>query len=172
MNFKTLVAIIACILFILIFMLIVFFTLMRKHRRRVKKEDFPDCPDLVFYRYKLWCSSFSLWTSIQFAFIILPVLSSLVTIYFSVGYIAEKSLENIELLSVMAFLSATLPLLNDKIMPKEHADGFYQGAITIEQGMLRFASKLITLDELLMIFKQAESYTNRFSHFKVGKPEN
>ena len=145
---------------------------MRKHRHRVKKEDFPNCPDLVFHRYKRWCSSFSLLTSIQFAFIILHVLFFLTTIYFSVGYIAEKSLENIELLSVMAFLSATLPLLNDIIMSKEHADGFYQGAITIEQGMLRFDSKLITLDELLMIFKQVESYTNRFSHFTVGKPEN
>lgn len=82
------------------------------------------------------------------------------TIYFTTDFIVENSRENIILLSVVSFLSASLPLLNSKLIPKTCADNFYKGAITLEQGIMKHKEKLITTKELLETYEKAERLTN------------
>ena len=55
---------------------------------------------------------------------------------------------------------------NSKILPKTHADGFYKGAIILENGMLRHNEGIITTEELIEIAEKAEKYTNPLVNFE------
>lgn len=45
-----------------------------------------------------------------------------------------------------------------------HANGFYKGAVTLEQGILKHKENLISTKELLEILDNAEKYTNPLAY--------
>ncbi len=158
--------IISLIIFgVILLVLLIYLQIMLRDVKRVKKEDFPKCPDFIFRRYKIWYQSFVLWTFLEYFLMLIPLFTSLATVYFAKGVLFESTdTGNTILLSVMSLLSALLPLVTSHIMPKTHADGFYKGMTCIEHGMLQHNAGLISEEALIEVFKQAEWHTNPLSH--------
>lgn len=112
LNVIVLISIVTAI--IILFALVIYLIFMFNQQRKIKKKDYTDCPDIVFNRYKLWCSSFSLWTVIEYILILVPLFTSVATVYFSTDFLTENTDSSAILLSIMSFISALLPLVNSK----------------------------------------------------------
>lgn len=167
MKFAAVLSIFSCVIGVLLFALIVFLIIMLMNRNKLKKIDFSNCPKLIFERYRLWHLSFSLWTFLEYFLLLIPLFTSVATIYFTTDVLSGTPKDSSSfLLTVMSFLSAFLPLINSKILPKTHADGFYKGAIILENGMLRHNEGIITTEELIEIAEKAEKYTNPLVNFE------
>ncbi len=160
MGFNTSVWVSIITVSLILFAVATFLFLMFKQQMKIKKGDYPDCPDLVFNRYKLWTTSFSWWSVIQYFLILIPIFTSAATVYFTTDFLVDENSNSAILSSIMSFVSALLPLVNSKIHPKVHADGFYKGAVKIEQAILRHKEGIIDTKKLLEIFKSAERDTN------------
>ncbi len=138
----------------------IFSRVMLKQKRQLKKEDYPNCPEIIFNRYLLWHTSFIWWTILTYTLIIIPLFTSVATIYFATDFLTNNDRDTVILLSFMSFISALLPLINSKLQPKMHMDGFYKGAVLIEQGIIKQKEGLINAEQLINIAEKAEKYTN------------
>ena len=163
MKFDIIILISVITVILILLALITFLGFMLNQQSKIKKKDYPNCPDIIFNRYKLWYSSFSLWTVIEYVLILIPLFTSVATIYFATDLLSGNNSSAV-LLSIMSFISSLLPLVNSKILPKVHANGFYKGAVTLEQGILKHKENLISTKELLEILDNAEKYTNPLAY--------
>lgn len=164
MNFATVLYISAGIVGTLV--IILFFYLFMMMINCSKKTDFPKTPYPIFKKYRVWYMSFAYWTFLEYFLILIPLFTSLATIYFTNDVLSKDTVDKSSvLLLTMTLLSALLPLINLKIMPKTHADGFYKGIILLENGMLKYEFGLISEEELIETENKAEKYTNPLAKF-------
>lgn len=135
---------------------------MFKHHRNVKKIDYLECPKFIFDRYSIWYSSYSLWTFVEYILILIPLFTSIGTVYFTNEILTAPSPNghNSLLLSIMSFTSALLPLINSRILPKVHADGFYKGMSILGYGIIKHKAGVISTPELIELAEKAEKYTH------------
>lgn len=145
---------------ILVTAICIFAHAMMKQNKQLKKEDYPNCPEIIFNRFLLWQTSFIWWTILTHVLNLIPLFTSIATIYFSTDLIHNNDNKTTVLLLIMSFLSAFLPLISSKLQPKIHADGFYKGAIVLEQGIIKHKEGFIDTKELINISSKAEKYTN------------
>ncbi len=149
------------ILGLIILALSIFYILMKRQRKIIVTENFGNCSPIIVNRYLIWYSSFYLWTIIQYALLLVPLYTSIATIYFSADVIINEAPDSSTiLLTIYAVISALFPTITSKIKPKLHADGFYMGATQLEQGLIKFSRGLIEEQELIEIYVKAEKHTN------------
>ncbi|MGO5116577.1 hypothetical protein ACTQ33_16550 [Candidatus Avoscillospira sp. LCP25S3_F1] len=149
------------ILGLIVLALSIYYMLMQRQRKIIVAENFGNCSPIIVSRYLIWYSSFSLWTIIQYFLLLVPLYTSVATIYFSADVIINNAPNSSTiLLTVYAVISALFPAINSKIKSKVRADGFYMGATQLEQGLVKFSRGFIREEELIEIYVEAEKYTN------------
>ena len=166
MGYDVVILMSIIIIFLVMLALTIFITLMSIQKKKTNKNNFPKCPEMIFNRYLIWYSSFTWWTIIEYFLMLIPLFTSIATIYFTMDLLTAQQDNNNSaiLLTTMSFVSALLPMINSKILPKTHADGFYKGLTLIEQGMLRHNEGIITTKELIEIAERAEKCTNPMAY--------
>jgi len=145
---------------VLVTAICIFSHAMLKHNRQLKKQDYPDCPEIIFSKFVLWRTSFIWWTILTYMLTLIPLFTSIATIYFSTDLIHTNDGKTTALLLIMSFTSAFLPLVTSKVQPKMHADGFYKGIVLLEQGIIEHKECFIDTKALIKISFEAEKYTN------------
>lgn len=153
-----------------------------KNRSMNSNRNDKEIPKYLIEKDNSYYSSFVAWTIVQYLLMLVPIFTSTATLYFTTEFLQSsgKNDKSAVLMVVMSFLTALLPLISSRILPKTHADGFYHAFTKLEQGLLKYINNEIEIKALLNIAEEAERYSNPLANtdFKkkeeveTAKPEN
>ncbi len=143
--------------------LCIYISLMLGYKPKIKK-NFSKSPKNIVNKYLFWYLSFVLWTLIEYFLLLVPLFTSVATVYFATDLAPNGN--NTVTLTVMSIITALLPLISSKVLPKVHSDGFYKGVILLENAMLKYDYDLISVKELIDISEIAEKFTNPLAHLE------
>lgn len=164
MNYQVVIWIILACVLALVLGIVTFYFLMKRNKINVKR-DFPDCPLLLAKRYTLWYNSFAIWTSVDVFLIILPIITSISTIYFSSDILLNNDNKtSVIFLAILSYLSTLLPVIKSKLLPKRRARCFYKSAATFEVALLKHKERLITTEQLIDVGAISERISSRVNN--------